>query len=131
MERDSRHAQVASLQKEKEELQKEEELQAAASVERQCKVDAEGMCTNLATTIQDLKGEASHNEDSMALLTLQVRTMEESVVALTKSSEGLATRLQGTIPQPYRQPWTSSNISFLRGNLISFFVCKSERPTGG
>lgn len=56
------------------------------------------MCAHLASTVQDLKGEVSRHEESMASMALQVRTLEASVDGLTKSSEGLTIWLQGTIP---------------------------------
>lgn len=83
-----------------------QEPQAAAFVALQQKEDVEGMYTSLATTIQNLEKEVPRNEESMVASAQRIRGLEASVETLSKSGEGLATRLQGTYHTPSCRPQT-------------------------
>lgn len=60
----------------------------------------------------------------MASSTLRIPTLEVSIEDLTKSSEGLVTRLQGTPISAYRRPRTSSALDFFVMSLILLLMCK-------
>lgn len=53
------------------------------------------MCTELASTVQNLQAEVSQNERSIVASAQQIQRLEAAVATLTNSSEDQAAQLRG------------------------------------
>lgn len=114
-------AQVETLLKEKAAALLEcQNLHVAATIALQKKEDAEVMCTEFASTVQNLQVEVSQNERSMVASAQQIKSLEVTVATLTKSGEEQAAHLRGASLLAFHQLFAHPHFEHHHDEVISF-----------